>query len=587
METMCRDIKKNNKGKLFTSLLLTVLTCMSVISFTSCNKDFEGVSTTIYNNDSAAVSAGEKKVLYIILNGVRGSVLSTMKPVNIVKINKNATYTFTGLNDSTRTPVTNAGSWSDMITGVPVTSHKVVSEDFSGNQFALFPPIFTRIKQVNPALKTVSLAASASFDANLAKDASERAVFGSDAQVQAALLNKIATSDAELIVAEFKSADVAGTNGGYHTNNVGYTNAITTLDTYLGEALNALRARSTYSDESWLVIIASNKGGQDPTAPTTDATLFGEPTKNTYVAFYNPAFDANVYTKPNTSEIPYTGKAPRFQSNSSTNIYATLANTSIGNFGNSGDYTMMFKIRVDEGTNQYWPQFIGKSPNKADVSSGGWQFAMSGSDFQFDYGNSSRPSISSIRDAQWHTIAVRFSMEGNSRFLNVFLDGEKKSGGGRYPYNISTRNVVNNEALRIGSGSSKATNFLIRDFAIFNIAIPDNELTTYMKREISNSDPYYANLVGWWPCNEGSGFVLKDRSGNGNDFSITGNVAWTSFSDLSPNINPSIAGFVYRTVPNGVDLPFTIYNWLKILPPASWNLSGQSFPPNYLSLSTN
>jgi len=504
-----------------------------------------------------------------------------------VKINKNATYTFSGLNDSTATVPTNAGGWTDMITGAPVKSHKVISEDFAGNQLAQFPSVFTRLKQVNPNLKTVSLAASASFDTHLATDATEHNVFTSDAAVQAALKTKIGTTNADLIVAQFHSADVAGTAGGYNVGNTGYTAAITTLDGYLGEALEALKARPNYRDENWLVIIASNKGGVDTSTPITDATLFGDPTKNTYVALYNPAFDTKNYNKPNTAEIAYTGKAPRFQSTTSTNIYATLANTTVGNFGSTGDYTMMLKIRVDETTSQTWPQFIGKSPSTADVIANGWEFAMSGNNYFFDYGNSSRPALKLIRDAQWHTIAVKFYTEGSKRFLTVFNDGVKETGGGVYPYDITGRSVSNTNPLRIGSGSNKPTNFLIRDLAIFNTAIPDNDLINYMKREVNTSNPYFANLLGWWPCNEGEGSVLRDRSGKGNNFTITGNVAWTSHSDLSPNISPSISGVVYRTVPNGVDLPFTIYNWFKVLPPASWGLSGRTFSPVYLSLSTN
>ena len=587
METMCRDIKKHNGAKLFKSSLLMMICCLAAISVTSCNKDFEGVSDTKYNNDSLLVSAGQKKVLYVILDGVRGSVLSTIKPVNIVKINRNATYTFSGLNDSTTVTPTNAGSWTDMITGAPVKSHKVVSEDFAGNQLAQFPTVFTRLKQLKPNLKTVSFAASASFDANLAGDASEHAVFASDAAVQTALKGKIGTSDADLIVAQFHSADVAGANGGYNAANTNYTTAINTLDSYLGEALGAIRARSTYAQEDWLVIIASNKGGADPTAPTGDATLFGDPKKNIYVALYNPAYDTKAYNKPNTTELAYAGKAPRFQSTATSQIYARLSNTTIGNFGTSGAYTLMFKIRVDETTNQSWPQFMGKSTSKTGVANNGWQFAMAGTSFQYDYSSFTRPNVAVIRDALWHTIAIKFYSEGSVRYLSMFTDATKNSAGGIYPLVITGEDVNNPEPLQIGHGGTQLTNFLIRDLAIFNVAIPDNDLITYMKREVDANNPYFSNLLGWWPCNEGVGNVLKDRSGKGNDFTITGNITWPTFNDLSPNISPSIAGAAYRTVPNGVDLPFTIYNWFKVLPQASWGLSGRSFSPNYLSLSTN
>ncbi|RYF26456.1 MAG: DUF4983 domain-containing protein [Flavobacteriales bacterium] len=588
METMRKNIRKYNRARVFGSSLLTMVCCLGAMSLTSCNKDFESLTTNKYNNDSLAVSAGTKKVLYIILDGVRGSVLSTMKPVNVVKINKNATYTFSGLNDSTTTAPTNAGGWTDMITGAPVKSHKVISEDFAGNQLAQFPTVFTRLKQVNPNLKTVSLAASASFDSNLATDASEHAVFNSDAEVQTALKAKIGTTQADLIVAQFHSADVAGAAGGYNIGNTSYTTAITTLDGYLGEALIALKARPTYSDENWLVIIASNKGGTDASTPISDATLFGDPTKNTYVAMYNPAFDTKNYNKPNTSEIAYSGKAPRFKSTATTTVYATLANTAVGNFGTTGNFTLMFKFRDDYTQASYYPMFLGKRGpifNSVASTSIGWGFLFGENSAQLDWRGTPRPGFNvDIRDASWHTVAFTISTVGSTRTLALFVDGVKRNS------NTITSNPDNAIPLRIGAeagaGSDQA-DFLLTDLAIFNTAIPDNDLTNYMKREINASNPYFANLIGWWPCNEGDGTLLKDRSGKGNDFSITGIPIWTSFSDLSPNINPSISGVVYRTVPNGVDLPFTIYNWFKVLPPTSWGLSGRSFSPVYLSLSTN
>ena len=585
MEIMNRDNKKYSGLKLFKSSLLSILCYVVVMSFASCNKEFEGVLNKDYNNDSLAVSAGKKKVLYIILDGVRGSVLSTMKPTNIVKINKNSTYSFNALNDSTTITPTNAGGWADMITGVPVTSHKIVSNDFSGNKLAEFPSIFTRLKQVSPNLKTVSLAANANFDSKLASDASEHTLFSSDAAVQAALKGKIGNNDTDFIVAQFNSADVAGSNGGYNVTNAAYTTAITTLDGYLGEAIAAIKVRPSYADENWLVVIASNKGGVDATAPTGDATLFGDPSKNTYVALYNPAFDAKVYGKPNTTELAYTGKSPRFQSNGSFSVKAILTNTTVGNFGATGDYTMMFKFRNDYGQASYYPMFFAKRSPFNSVSSTGWGFLNGANSSQLDWSGSPRPGFGAdIRDANWHTVAFTLSTESGQRKLNLYLDGVKK-----VTTNIS-RNPDNSIPITIGAdagGGSDQANFLFTDLAIFNVAIPEVDVVTYMKREMNKNNPYFANLLGWWPCNEGSGFVLKDRSGKGNDFNLSANGTWSSFNDLSPNINPSISGVAYRTVPNGVDLPFTIYNWFSVLPPASWGLTGRSFSPNYRSLSTN
>lgn len=572
--------------------------CVSVCCLTlvllgsACNKDFENVLSASTRNDTAGVSSGKPKVLYIILDGVKGSVVAAIKPAKITEINKNAIYSYVGLTDSTQLPVTNAGAWASLVTGVDPKFHKVSGDSFTGNDLTTYPSLFTRIKQEKPKFTTVSYAASSAFTQNLAVDASEKQTLASDVDVKTSTVAKLKDGNADLIVAQFHGAETVGAASGYTETNAQYTAAIVTLDTYISEMITALKARSTFRDENWLVVIASNKGGAT-TNPRTDNSLFGDDTRNTYVALYNPKFAAKLLGKPNTTDVPYAGSAPRFQSTETTQVTGLLSDATIGNFGSTGDYVMMLKIRNDAGVNSAWPTFLAKSSNFA-IGSTAWTFAFSNTYFQFDWasttnslGATTRPDVTVIRDGAWHAIAVKVYMEGTKRYLTMFSDGVKRPVGTNYPVDVTGKDITNTGFLRIGAASGKVTNFLIRDLAIYKTTMSDADVITYMKREVTPSSPYFNNLQGWWPCKEGTGFLLKDRSGKGNNFTLSSNATWANFNDLSPNINPELEGVAYRTVPNNVDLPFQIYNWLGILPREEWKLSGKGWAPTFTDVVNN
>lgn len=545
-----------------------------IVSGSGCNKDFENVLPTGFKNDTLGRGAG-KKVLYIVLDGVTGAALKTLSPATINKINAKATFSFDGLADDNLNVITNASAWTTMFTGVEYTKHNVVSEDFAGLNLQETPTLFSRIKSSIKTSRMVSIASTALFNEKLAGDATEKINANNDEAVKAAVVNELKTKNPNLIVAQFHSAELAGAANGYNAGSPAYAAAITAIDGYINEIMAAMSAREGFSGENWLVVIASNKGG-GPSGGAIGSNIYRDLSRNTYVAFYNPRFSPSRIDKPDDNSYPFVGVAPRFVMTGTTETFATLSNTTIGNIG-TGSYTLLFKIRNDAAANSTWPPFMGKRATFTGVGADGYLFSFSNQLFQFDYGNSSRPDVTVIRDARWHTIAISVSTTGGVRTLNVFSDGVK-----RYALDVTGKSVDNNAAFRIGTATvaGKVTDFLLRDLAIYNIAMTDAEVITNMKKEISTSVIYPGNLIGWWPCNEGAGLVMRDRSGKNNHFTLTSNATWAFFNELSPNVAGNITQEAYSAVPNGVDIPVLIYNWLNIPVPASWGLTGKLYSPN-------
>jgi hypothetical protein len=89
-----------------------------ILLHSACNKNFDSVLPNSFKNDTLGLGTNAKKVLYIILDGVKGSVVSNLAPNNLTQITNNAIYSYDGVADYQRNVITNAASWTTMLTGV-------------------------------------------------------------------------------------------------------------------------------------------------------------------------------------------------------------------------------------------------------------------------------------------------------------------------------------------------------------------------------------------------------------------------------------------------------------------------------------
>lgn len=538
-----------------------------------CNKDFENTLPKSFKNDTAGIGNNSKKVLYIIMDGVKGSVLKSLAPANITSISQNAIYSYDGLADFQYNQLTNAAAWTTMVTGVDYTKHNVTNENFGGLNLQATPTIFTRIKERLGNVRSVSIAASAGFNDNLAVDATVKQTVTDDAEVKAAVVDELSTKDASLVVAQFHSAETAGATAGYTTTTPSYTLAIQNIDSYIGEIMKALNARKTYNTENWLVVIASNKGG-GASGGASGSNIYNDLSRNTFLAFYNPKFVTTIINQPDVSNLPYVGTAPRFLSNATLSPQALLnSNTNLGNFGTSGNFTMMFKMRDDLGAGSGFPAFMGK--NVTFGSSAGWYFFRGGNNIQQSFtGASTLQGGTVMNDSKWHTYAITITTSGSTRTAVFYIDGISK-----VTTNIGVTNRDNIAPLRIGADIGKNTNFMVKDLAIFNVAMSATEVASTMRVQLRPSNPFFGNLLGYWPFDETSGTVAVDASGKGNNMTYTGPIQFIPFAEVSPNISPEISPAAFTAVPNGVDIPVLIYNWLNIAVPSQWNLMGKLYTP--------
>jgi hypothetical protein len=201
--------------------------------------------------------------------------------------------------------------------------------------------------------------------------------------------------------------------------------------------------------------------------------------------------------------------------------------------------------------------------------------AGSAQSMPFNYDNAFGPSETTLSFAaqDWtgsgtQTLSLAFSgTEGNTGTLYVKINNSKilydqnpadiaKSGWLAWNIDLSAVSGLGNvTSLTIGVDGASASGMLyIDDIRLYPLA---GDL-------ITPTDPGNANLAGAWNFDEGSGAVVPDSSGNGNDGSIEGNA--NSWVPGKQGTALSMGNNVYVSVPaaawSSIDSQFTVAFWV-------------------------
>ncbi|TMR99322.1 alkaline phosphatase family protein [Nonomuraea basaltis] len=161
--------------------------------------------------------------------------------------------------------------WSSIATGVWPDKHGVVDNGFADPQFLKFPDFLTRAKNARPELTTSAFFSWAALD--------EHGAFGpaidhrfvlngyecgwadADKQVAEAAGRHLAQEDPGAVFVYLGDTDEVAHDLGPHCPE--YAAALQAQDTYLGRLLDTIRARPSYPDERWTVLVTTDHGHVD------------------------------------------------------------------------------------------------------------------------------------------------------------------------------------------------------------------------------------------------------------------------------------------------------------------------------------
>jgi hypothetical protein len=581
-------------------------------TYTSCNKPFDNTLKEDYGADGGA--GKKQKILVIMVDGAVGKEVKKAQPPFLSVLTDNAIYSWDGLTDTRKDPVTNALGWTTLLTGVTVAKHKVTGEDFTGSDLQNYPSLFTRLKQLRPDWRTVAFGASAAFIQNLAADATEKKALTGDANVKDAVVKELATNNADLVLAQFHEVENAGIAGAYTATDAGYKATILKTDDYVKEIVESLSHRSTYALENWMIIVTSNKGSvlaSDPVA--ADKLAYDDSRRNTFFICYSPGL--KVAYKPGS--LPFSGTTPVYQGSSAAATKALGSNAgSLLDIGASGSYTIECKVKIPTG-NYYYPAILSK---RASFTGGvvGWLFFLEGDYWMINFGQTGLGNRQirggTISDGKWHTLTVTINQQNaTTRRVETFTDGVYYDGG----ITDATRNInsygnLNSTApFTIGQlASDNVTNlsgYSITDVKIYDTAFDRNFIqANNCRTSLPATDPYYRKIIGYWSCREitplatpsGEKKALTAVSGkyNAGDpnypgfttdklaLFLSGNYSTNSFVEVVNNVCPTPDENSYKVVPNSPDLVSQVMAWMGVNPSITWNLDGNTWLTSYMNL---
>lgn len=549
--------------------------------FTACKK-YDNPPPVFEEYGRPLESFGERKVLIITVDGAVGAEVKKVNPVNIEAMLKTSKYSFDAVSDLK----TNSGStWASLLTGVNSTKHRVVDDEFnqkSGTddhtEVINYPSALARMLDVRPEFKTLTATSNKSLN-NYLIHADRRILAANDTQVKDSVVKALQTEDPRVVIVDLKEVLTAGTTFGFSAEIPEYKAAIVKADAHIGEILDALKKRKNYNNEDWLVMVSSSHGG---IGKTYGGSSLQE--RNIFSIFYNPNFKPlDMKVNPYYS-VRYWGKGDNAAEVSAGRVVRATAADPNGLYNpGDGSITIQAKILINLNTftgnyNYNFPPFLSKTNNRTG-STPGWSFFRNGNGVTFFVANGEtnvQPLAGGVaNDGKWHTITGTIAKIGNAYKVNMFVDGNKAVAETSLPANSP---VTSPSPLVMGYqpsvfSSDGHINMYMSDVKIWNKVLSDEAIKTgFAQTDVPSTDPNYANLISYWPGNDGSSNIIKNKVENRPDFTITGNYTWDLLaSNPATGYGPTDPNLVLL---QNIDVTTQMFYWLRVPTKAAWGLDG-------------
>ena len=564
------------KGLLY-QLRWTFVLGLMLALLSSCNEDYKNMLKEEYTEPELTKS--NKKVLYIIMDGVNGKVLQNLHPTHITDMTEHALYSFDALLDIENYPTDNLLGWSDLLTGKKPSEHGAI-----GNGTA--PDL-----DVNPTILSLAkhsslIASSQEFYDTFGPEAVTASVESSDeAAYQKALTRVVGSSDDDLIVVEFNSAETAAQTGGYSLSNTTYSEAIVTIDGYIGGLKDAITTRDTYNSEDWLVVVTSNKGGENPAIPSNNHFL--NPAKNIFAMYYSPRVGQREYVAPEDFNFiadglsfTYPATNPSLLTLNSNKFSADVSAVGKGT-------TYQFKVKMsgnDKPSGSSWATLLSKSVTTGSTSGNTidiFTSTGSGAIQVKTKGGNTVNIINPFANGQWHTVTIVYERTSSTQIrVRTYQDGNI---GGTSTFNNADQLLGEAYPIRIGRNNTTvnaAPVAVFYDLKIYDVGLPENYImNNYCKTVAEETSPYNGNLKGYWLLGNVQGNQipnLKNPNDNEEKFTMT-NASSVTINEFVEVFCPPFVDESFKVVPLALDNSFMTGSWLNIDKAALRKMDGRAW----------
>ena len=564
------SIKKYTQMKLNLKIIAKVsLVVLATSLYSSCKK---------YDNPPPVfeeikdLTAAQRKVLVISIDGLSGEELKKNLPANISALQKNAKFSY-----NTLITASNAGGWVSMLTGTGFSKHKISDDNFERQQdessdehddLVYFRNVFDYVTQYKSV--TTAMVTPWKNLRDYVKNVDYAPVVDTDKAVQdsaVSILSKV--NNLGTLFVNFKDVEHAGESGGYFIENDKYKNAIVQSDTYIGNLLAAIKTRKNYEKEDWLIIVTSNHGGS------------ADEPQNGFTIVYNPAFKEFELKKSGFNPVFYNTKTSRAVLTKDNGLYDA---------GETKSFTVQMDVKFNATPNGY-SSFFSKSTNLSGQSITGWQWAYYpggkwvvtvGGTLNGGSGKQETASVDAPGTTDWHTYTMTVDyVNSATRNLTTYMDGKKQNS-----INISARKSLSTtEAFRIGhraGDNDVVTPFYSANLAYFNTSLSEETIKSSFKLTDITKHPNYGNLIGFWPMDEGTEGTLFNTVPGGFNMDLSGGYVWANLNSLyAPGTEPKPVTSNFSIPSTASDIAALTLYWMNIDILADFNYDGKPYLKNF------
>ena len=464
-----------------------------------------------------------KKILVIGVDGIINTAIDYAATPGIGRLKANGSYSMNGYGG---VPAYSSSGWATMLTGVSADKHGVtVNKSFSGNKFAQYPSMVSRIKSAAPTIVVASVVRNPEVNTLLNQAADNKFQFASDEEVYNKSVELLKQSDVGAVFVQFSSPAETGEAVGFQLRQAQYVLAVQKIDEYVAGLQTAIQSRTGYANEDWNIFLASTHGGTESGIPqsTTPEEI------NVPIILSGAELDkkeligTSLAPRENADNILTLNKNP---TNDRTYVRIPINGTALQGMNK---FTIEFWAKA--GPNGSDPSFIGDK----DWDSGGnpgYTICRSGSGWKINIANTKRErydvgSSKPLEDGNWHHLAVVFD---KTRLCTVYQDGEKvgesvltykAADDMTSPFNYL---CLGQDGTQTYSGGYPNWAGSFNEVRIWTDALSEQTIRDYMYlRNIENSGhPNRASLNLYLKMDEVRGSVVKDFSGKGNNGELIG-----------------------------------------------------------------
>jgi hypothetical protein len=533
-------------------VLFSTLLCFG-ITIVGCKKYYNPPPT--FEELGSTKGALQRKVLVISIDGATGSELSTIAPPVITDLMKTGKYTFNVLKG---TVSTDASTWVSMLTGVSYSKHNIKSDTTfrrpATDDLETALVNYRNVLDYALQYKTIKTAFVTPWPElrGYLKQADFEPIVTTDAAVKDSTINLINSNPGlGALVVNFRDARAAGLAGSFTAADAGYKAAILKSDEYIGNIITALKARKSYANEDWLVIITSNHGGSEANP------------KSGFIILSNKNLKNQELKKSGFNTVLFNNVA----------INASVANDNgLYDSGSNKDFTVQMQAKFN--VNTYYCGFLSKGSIISGTTQTGWMWFQDDSNhWNTSFGGTANGSGVGrqqcgggvVFDGNWHTLTMTVKyVNATTRTATTYTDGVQNT----------TVNIINHkslttpEKLTVGykqfSGGT-GLSFYAADLVYFNIALDATTVKNNIALKDITKHPNYANVTGYWPINEGGEGLAGNLAPGGYDMLLSGGFSWTSLgANIPASITPDPNASNKSVIVTNASVTASMMYWLKI-----------------------